>query len=92
MQNMFEVVRSIGWPQPGAVAAATGEIVKGSDHDWLPQALAEGGLYYPCLHRIEVGSTGAVFRDIPYTCPEVALEKARQIAINLEEALSRRAH
>jgi hypothetical protein len=23
---------------------------------------------------------GAVFRDIPFTCPEVALAKARQIA------------
>lgn len=83
MQNLFEFVRSIGWPLPGAIAVATGEIIKGPDHDWLPQALAEGGVFYPCLHRVEIGTMGAVFRDIPFTCPEVALVKARQIATRI---------
>ena len=80
MQNLFEFVRSIGWPLPGAIAAATGDIVIGQEDPWLPQALSEGGVFYPCLHRVEIGSMGAVFREVPFTCPEIALAKARQIA------------
>lgn len=49
MRNLFEFVRSIGWLLPGAIAAATGGIVKGKEHDWLPHALAENGVFYPCL-------------------------------------------
>jgi hypothetical protein len=84
MHNLFEFVRSIGWPLPGAIAAATGEIVKGSNHDWLPQAVAEGGVFYPCLHRVEIGTLGAVFRDIPFSCPEIALAKAKNLATQIE--------
>lgn len=80
MHNLFEFVRSIGWPSPGAIAAATGEIVTGPDDLWLPQAVAEGGVFYPCLHRVEIGTLGAVFRDIPFTCPEIALARAQQVA------------
>ncbi|MGJ5621613.1 hypothetical protein [Sulfitobacter sp. MF3-043] len=83
MHNLFEFVRSIGWPSPGAIAAATGEIIKGANHDWLPQALAEGGVFYPCLHRVEIGTMGAVFRDVPFTCPRIALAKAQKIAVNI---------
>ena len=83
MRNLLELVRSIGWPLPGAISAATGEIIKGPDHDWLPQALAENGVFYPCLHRVEIGTMGAVFRDVPFTGPEVALAKALLIAEDL---------